>query len=474
MVFNSFQFFLFFIIVFSLYRILNHQLQNRLLLFASYLFYASWNWWFLILLWLNTIVSYFCALLIHQQVDLRKRKLFLTIGLSLHLGILGYFKVFNFLIDGLEDLVALIGWQLDKFTIKLSLPVGLSFYTFQSIGYLLDVYRRDQEPSKNFLDFALFIGFFPQLLAGPIMRAKMLLSQIFQTRKITGQHMREGIWLIYWGLFTKVFVADNLAKIVDSVFLKTGVLSGGEALMGIYAFAFQIYGDFAGYSTIAMGLAKLLGIDLVNNFRFPYFVTNPREFWQNWHISLSTWARDYLYIPLGGNRGTILSTYRNIFLTMLLMGLWHGVGFTFVLWGMYHAAILIIYRMAEPLLQRAHFNWRPTDVILDVLRVILMFQFTCLGWLIFRAQSVQQVTDFLGNIFFNAGSPSWIVGYYALQIAFYTIPLLIVQILQKKRNDMLAVLQLPPIPRWAVFILMFYLMTMWGEFGGKEFYYFNF
>ena len=333
MLFNSLQFIAFFIIVYSLYLLFNHRWQNYMLLAASYFFYGSWNWRFLSLILISTILDYFCGLAIDRQPGRKRKKLFLIISVTGNLTILGFFKYFNFFAHDFQLILARFGIPTHPLVLNIVLPVGISFYTFQTMSYTIDIYRGEMRPTRRFLDLALFVAFFPQLVAGPIERAKHLLPQIIKPRLITPRQFREGLWLIYWGFFLKVFVADNLAGIVDRVFAGAETISGIEVLLGLYAFAFQILGDFAGYSSIAIGLARLMGIDIMTNFLFPYFVTNPRDFWKNWHISLSTWLRDYLYIPLGGNRRGRLMTYRNILITMLLGGLWHGAAWTFVIWG---------------------------------------------------------------------------------------------------------------------------------------------
>ena len=464
MLFNSFEFIFFFAVVYLLYRLLNHRLQNSMLLIASYIFYGAWDWRFLGLLVFTTAVDYGCGIWIDKAADERRRKLILAVSICVNLAVLGFFKYFDFFSESLRHLALFAGIRLDVPTLKIILPVGISFYTFQSMSYTIDVYRRSLKAEKNFFDFALYVAFFPQLVAGPIERAVNLLPQIKAERAVSSRQIDEGLWLIYWGFFKKVFVADNLAVIVNAVFAKTGVFPGGEALVGVYAFAFQIYGDFAGYSDIARGLAKLMGIELMVNFRFPYFVTNPRDFWRNWHISLSTWLRDYLYIPLGGNRGSGLLTYRNIFITMLLGGLWHGAAWHFVVWGAYCGLLLMAHRTLD---------YKPASRAGSFVSAIVMFHLTCLGWLIFRSSGMPQAADLLRNIVFNF---SWSsdAQYYFLKLCVMIAPLLAMQVAEKIKNDQLIILKWPVLPRWAFFLLMYYLITMFGEFGGKEFIYFQF
>jgi alginate O-acetyltransferase complex protein AlgI len=324
MVFNSLHFLWFFVVVYTLYRVLPHRAQNWLLLVASYYFYAAWDWRFLGLLVGSTIVDYSCGRAIEASSDHRRRKWLLCLSLGFNLTLLGFFKYFNFFADNLHVAFGAIGWQLDFVTLRVLLPVGISFYTFVTMSYVIDVYRREIPATRNLVDFAVFVAYFPHLVAGPILRASRLLPQIRDPRQVTPEQMRDGAWLVAWGFLQKVFVADNLSGVANAIFAPGTSHTGVNVLLGVYAFAFQIYGDFAGYSNIARGISKLMGIELVENFRFPYFVRTPQEFWRHWHISLSTWLRDYLYIPLGGNRGSAWQTDSKLLVTLVLGGLWHG------------------------------------------------------------------------------------------------------------------------------------------------------
>ena len=293
MVFNSLQFAIFFVVVYGLYLVLDHRAQNRMLLVASYIFYGAWDWRFLGLLFVTTLIDYLVALKIHATQDTGKRKFLLLISLISNLAILGFFKYFNFFTSSLHELLSVFGMPLSIRTLHIVLPVGISFYVFQSLSYTIDVYRRKLEPTKFFFDFALFVAYFPQLVAGPIERATHLLPQILKPRRFSLGQFYEGSHLIFWGLFQKVFVADNLAAIVNPVFAASPPYDGAKVLLALYAFAFQIYCDFAGYSNMARGLGKCMGFDIMVNFNLPYFAANPREFWQRWHISLSQWLFDH-------------------------------------------------------------------------------------------------------------------------------------------------------------------------------------
>src|SRR4051812_27164627 len=473
MVFNSLHFLWFFLVVYALYRVLPHRGQNWLLLIASYYFYAAWDWRFLGLLIASTVVDYSCGRLLERTADERRRKWLLGASLAFNLTLLGFFKYFNFFADNLHVVFGALGWQLDFVTLRVLLPVGISFYTFVTMSYVIDVYRREIRATRDPLEFAVFVAYFPHLVAGPILRASRLLPQIHLPRTITPEQMRDGAWLIAWGLFQKIFVADNLAPIANAVFEPGTHPAGINVLLGVYAFAFQIYGDFAGYSNIARGVSKLMGIELLENFRFPYFVRSPQAFWRHWHISLSTWLRDYLYIPLGGNRGGTARTNRNLLITMVLGGLWHGAAWTFVLWGIFHGLLLIAYRRAgrTSLVQR----WLLGPTLpARLLGWAVMFHFTCLGWLIFRARSAGQVADMLRRIVFDFAPRTIDVAGVLAPLALYTTPLLIVHACEAYFDDVLVVRRLPIGVRYFVYGATFYLTMLFGNFGGSDFIYFQF
>jgi alginate O-acetyltransferase complex protein AlgI len=332
----------------------------------------------------------------------------------------------------------------------------------------VDVYRRETPASQSLLDFAVFVAYFPHLVAGPILRASLLLPQISQPRRIHLAQIGEGLWLIGWGVFQKMFVADNLARLVDAVYGGGGGHTGGDVLVATWAFAFQIYGDFAGYSNMARGMSKLMGIELNVNFRYPYFVTSPQEFWRHWHISLSTWLRDYLYIPLGGNRGTSFATKRNLFLTMVLGGLWHGAAWTFVLWGMYQGLVLAVARTIQEFGIPVRRTWQ------RVVLVVIMFHVTCYGWLIFRAQSAGQIVDFTRRLATDLTFTSTTLYSLLQPLALIVAPLLLVHAYQARHDDDGAVVRLPIVTRYAVYGAVFWLVLIFGNFEGAEFIYFQF
>lgn len=396
MLFNSWTFLLFCAVVYPLYYILKLRGQNALLLMASYLFYGAWDYRFLSLIIASTFVDYFLSIKIHQGNESKIQKRYLLLSCLFNLGMLGIFKYCGFFLESAHELLTLIGIQnVEVLRLNIVLPVGISFYTFQTMSYTIDVYLKKVTPIKNYLDYSLYVAFFPQLVAGPIERANQLIPQITQKRSLSKKMVYSGLWLISWGLFKKVVVADNLGIFVDQVFSKDHSPDGLECLLGVYAFAYQIYGDFSGYSDIARGLAKLMGINLMKNFNIPYFSLNPQEFWRRWHISLSTWLRDYLYISLGGNQGGTWFTYRNLILTMILGGLWHGAAWTYILWGVYQGALLVGHR----LFFGKQKDSKAQSPLLHTAKLVGMFHLTCLGWLIFRASSINQIGFFLNKIF---------------------------------------------------------------------------
>jgi alginate O-acetyltransferase complex protein AlgI len=389
MLFSSWSFPPFLVMVLALYYALSHRAQNVMLLLASYFFYACWDSRFLGLLLLSTTADWTLANLIRREPTREGAKRWVAASVAVNLGFLGFFKYFNFFAESADALLHAVGLPGLGRHLHVVLPVGISFYTFQSISYIVDVYRGEVEPARNPIHFALFVAFFPHMVAGPIMHSRDLLPQMQQPRNTTRAQVREGLWLMLWGFFKKLVVSDNLASIVDSVYASE-TASAGAVLLGTYAFAYQIYCDFSGYTDIARGAAKLMGIELMLNFNRPYLAVNPSDFWRRWHISLSTWLRDYLYIPLGGNRRGTLATYRNVMLTMLLGGLWHGAAWTFVLWGMYHGLLLVGHRLIVQEWKLWPFEGRLARLVSQV----VMFHLVCYGWLLFRATSFTQIRRF--------------------------------------------------------------------------------
>ena len=346
MLFNSFIFLIFLGVVLPIFYLLpRKEHKNLFLLLVSYFFYGYWDWRFCFLLAISTIADFAIGRAIHRSDETRRRKLLLLTSLSINLGILGFFKYFNFFIDSFETAFSIFGANFDFLHLNIILPVGISFCSFQTLSYTLDIYRLKLKPSSNFIDFALFVAFFPQLVAGPIERARHLLPQLSVRLHPTREQVSEGVVLIITGLFMKVMIGDAGGRIADHIFTNPEYYSSLEFLCALLIFSVQIYADFSGYSNIARGTAKLLGVDLMRNFAQPYLSANISEFWRRWHISLSSWLRDYLYISLGGNRKGRGRTFINLMLTMLLGGLWHGANWTFVIWGALHGTYLVIHKL---------------------------------------------------------------------------------------------------------------------------------
>ncbi len=395
-------------------------------------------------------------------------------SIFVNLSILIFFKYSNFF---LHNAGCVINYFLPvhlNWVFNILLPLGISFYTFEAISYVVDIYRGVTLPAKSYWEYVLFIIYFPHLIAGPIMRAKNFLPQIRNPRVLDWAQFYEGYYLVFWGLFEKIFIADNLAKIVNPVFASSAPYEGARVLVAVYAFAFQIFCDFDGYSNIARGLGKCMGFDITINFKLPYFADNPRDFWKKWHISLSSWLKDYLYIPLGGNRQAESMTLRNLFLTMLLGGLWHGASWTFVIWGAYHGALLMIQRSLKDLPFKINFSisailknlWAPV-------KMILFFQATCLGWLFFRAVSLPQIKNMLYAVFFqfHFNEDSF---YKFMQFFLIVSPLLIIQVGQYLSNDLLFLYKRHWFIKTFTYALMTYLILGWGIMKSEEFIYFQF
>lgn len=405
MLFNSLEFFLFLPLVFVLYWFVVHKklkLQNFLILVASYVFYGWWDYRFLSLIALSTVVDYFIGLTIHNADKKSIRKRWLLVSMLFNLGLLGFFKYYNFFIESWVDLLASIGYQIENtWTLKVILPVGISFYTFQTMSYSIDIYRKKLKPTKDFVAFAAFVSFFPQLVAGPIERASNLLPQMLKKRKFDKLQSIKGIELIVWGMFKKVVIADSFAPIVNDIFSNYTDFSGGTLIMGAIFFAFQIYCDFSGYSDIAIGTARLFGFDLMTNFNFPYFSRSIGEFWRKWHISLSTWFRDYLYIPLGGSKVGKLKGIRNVFAIFLVSGFWHGANWTFIAWGGIHALLFIPSFVMGT--NRRHLEDGTAQITMlsfakNFGQILFTFAVVTLAWIFFRADSIQDAVNYIMRI----------------------------------------------------------------------------
>ena len=474
MLFNSFEFAIFFPIVLILYWLLSKRWQNVLLLAASYIFYGYWDYRFLSLIFISTFVDYLSAINIfdlRENGEFRKSKYWMFLSAFANLGLLGFFKYYNFFAESLVSLFSSLGISSNINTLNVILPVGISFYTFQTMSYTLDVYRGKISPTRNLLDFALYVCFFPQLVAGPIERAGALLPAVSNKRRFDSSQFIDGIHLIFWGLFKKVFIADNIAHIVNDLFALPNPTAADVAFAG-FGYAVQIYCDFSGYSDIARGCSKCLGIELCLNFNFPYIARNPSEFWKRWHISLSAWLRDYLYVPLGGNRKGPLKTYRNLMLTMILGGLWHGAGWVFVLWGAYQGLLLCVHRFwSQCAIAKVNVG-NQKSLISNVFQIVMMFQFTCLGWLIFRAESVGQLKAFIISLWglnFGISVPGTlkIVLFGALLFSLEYIVVFVC------KQDINKIFKFPIYTNAMIYAMLFYLFVFYGS-SAKSFIYFQF
>jgi len=434
MLFNSIEFLLFLPTIFILYWFVfnkNLKYQNTLILVSSYVFYGWWDYRFLTLIFLSTVVDYVIGLSIPNQSSKKKQKLFLWGSVLFNLSVLGFFKYYNFFIDSWVELFSSLGYQIKSiWTLNIILPVGISFYTFQTMSYTIDIYRKKLEPTKDFISFASFVSFFPQLVAGPIERASNLLPQILKKREFQYDKVIQGLKLILWGMFKKVVIADSLAPIVDDIFSNYQDFGGGTLWIGAIYFSFQIYCDFSGYSDIAIGTSKLFGFELMSNFKFPYFSRNIGEFWRRWHISLSTWFRDYLYIPLGGSQEGKWKAIKNIFIIFLVSGFWHGANWTFIFWGLFHSILFL-----PTFLFNKNRNYTSSIIAANTLlpsfkefiNVVTTFLLVTIGWVFFRSESIGDSFSYLTLMISNIN----IVTHLSPKISFYILVLVLVDWTQR-------------------------------------------
>ena len=404
MLFNSFHFALFLPVVFIAYWLLlrrNMRAQNILLLVASYYFYACWDWRFLFLLIFSTLLDYYSGRIIEHSTSQKVRRISFWISVVVNLGFLGVFKYYNFFAQSLADGLATVGWQVSPTLLNIILPVGISFYTFHGLSYVVDVYNRRITSERNFIDYAVFVSFFPLLVAGPIERATHLLPQIKSPRQFSFDKSADGMRQILWGLFKKVVIADNCAEFANIAFNNSDQFHGVTLILGACFFAIQIYGDFSGYSDIALGTARLFAIELLRNFAFPYFSRDIAEFWRRWHISLTTWFKDYLYIPLGGSKGTTAMRVRNTFIIFLVSGFWHGANWTFIIWGALNALFFLPLLISNR--NRTHVDSvaknRKLPSVKELLSIASTFALVTLSWIFFRAESVVHAVGYISNIF---------------------------------------------------------------------------
>lgn len=404
MLFNSIEFAVFLPIVFLFYWFVfqrNLKGQNLFIVIVSYIFYGWWDWRFLFLIAFSSLLDYALGIFLSREWDERKRKWLLSASIIVNLGFLGFFKYFNFFVENFIAAFTVFGMKPDIHTMQILLPVGISFYTFQTLSYTIDVYKRNLEPTRDFIAFSAFVSFFPQLVAGPIERAAYLLPQFYKKRHFDYHLAKDGMRQILWGLFKKMVIADNCAVFANQIFANSGSASGSELVFGALFFTFQIYGDFSGYSDIAIGISRLFGFDLMKNFAFPYFSRSVAEFWRRWHISLSTWFRDYLYFPLGGSRGGMAMQIRNTFIIFLVSGFWHGANWTFIIWGLVNALFIMPSVLMKT--NRNHLEIVAQGRILPSVRelahMLLTFSLIVFTWIFFRAENVNHAIAYISRIF---------------------------------------------------------------------------
>lgn len=497
MLFNSIEYLIFLVSVFIVFWFLLRnklKLQNLFLLIANYVFYGWWDWRFLSLIISISAVNYFCSIQI-GKIDPDspgiKRKLYLLFSLIFNIGLLGIFKYFNFFSESASLLLNYIGFRADTFTLDIILPIGISFYTFQTMSYSIDVYNTKIEPTKNIIAFFAYISFFPLVLAGPIERASNLLTQFLKKREFNYDEATDGLRQILWGLFKKVVIADRLAILVNQVYNNTGNYEGVPLLLATYFFAFQIYCDFSGYSDIAIGSAKLIGFKLMTNFRTPYFAKDITEFWRRWHISLSTWLRDYLFIPLNlqlrnlRNFGALLA----VMITFLICGLWHGANWNYIIWGAIHGFYLVL-GVATLNVMNKLYNFLKLDKgtwLRKFLDVFITFHLVLFAWIFFRANSLNDAVYILSHIFplnvtefitdFVSPAVEMRLGLNKYEIIVVTISIVLMEIIhlsQRKQKILQFLYSKPTSFRFASYMILLLLILFFGEFNMKEFIYFQF
>ena len=480
MLFNSIEFLLFLPIVFLLYWFVcrGRRWQNMLIVIASYVFYGWWDWRFLLLIAFTSLCSFASGLLIeHYEGHRKKQRAVSAANIILNLGILGVFKYYNFFVENLDALFGMMGYHLDWVTVKIILPVGISFYTFQALSYTIDIYQRKLPATRDLVEFFAYISFFPQLVAGPIERATNLLPQFQHDRRFEQSKAVDGMRQMLWGFLKKLVIADNCASVVNEYWSQYELLPGLSLFLLGVLFAFQIYCDFSGYSDIAIGCARLFGFNLMRNFNFPYFSRSIPEFWRRWHISLTTWFRDYIYFPLGGSRCEMWKIIRNVYIVWGISGLWHGANWTFVCWGLFHATLLAIYNLLGVSTKYKHVvaHGRLLPSLKEVAQLSLTFVLAVIGWIIFRAESMGQAISYFSAMVHNSLYDSSALP--GMKYLGFGLALLACEWLQREKQH---ALQLPEtglfrhrMMRWAVYYL---ILLVIGRYAGttQTFIYFQF
>ncbi|MBU2946660.1 MBOAT family O-acyltransferase [Zobellia uliginosa] len=483
MLFNSLDFAIFLPIVFALYWLIggkNLKSQNFLIVIASYLFYGWWDWRFLSLILFSTIVDYSIGVRLSKQENISGRKILLWISILVNLGFLGFFKYYNFFLDNFISAFSFFGKEISVRSLNIILPVGISFYTFQTLSYTIDIYKRKLEPTKDFISFTAFVSFFPQLVAGPIERATNLLPQFYKKRVFEYNKAVDGLRQILWGLFKKIVIADNSAQIANEIFNNSEDYSGSTLVIGALFFTFQIYCDFSGYSDIAIGTSRLFGFNLKQNFAFPYFSRDSAEFWRRWHISLSTWFRDYLYIPLGGSFGGTWMKVRNTFVIFLISGFWHGANWTFIIWG----ALNALYFLPLLLLKKNRINTngvaegRHLPTSKELFQIATTFSLTVFAWIFFRAENIDHATRYIGTIFSKSlfTYPNFEQTELAWETSFLILMFMITEWIGRSREyaieNIISVKS--NVLRYSFYLAIVIVIMIMGNYKENEFIYFQF
>lgn len=477
MLFNSVNFLIFLPVVFILYWFVfnkKYQDQNLLILTASFYFYACWNWKFLFLLIFSIGLDFLSGIMIERSGNKKEAKFWLLISIVINLGFLGFFKYYNFFIESFSELVAGFGFHVNVWLLKIVLPVGISFYTFHGLSYVIDIYKKRIAAERNFVDYAVFVSYFPLLVAGPIERATHLLPQIQKKRTFNYEQAADGMRQILWGFFKKMVIADNCAPLVNEIFAHYHTESASSLVLGAILFAFQIYGDFSGYSDIALGVSRLFGIELLKNFAFPYFSRDIAEFWRRWHISLSSWFRDYLYIPLGGSKGGLMMKIRNTFIIFLVSGFWHGANWTFIIWGglnaLYFMPLMVLNKNRQNLEIVAMNTLLPS--LKEIFQILSTFLLTCFAWIFFRAGSVSQAVVYIKNIFSTTifSVPS----HFPYKIIVLIGIMIVIEWLNRTRFHGLEIRRFNPWIRRIMYVSIVIIIFRYASFGNHEFIYFQF
>jgi len=480
MVFNSITFLIFGFIFFPLYFLTKGKGRLWLILLASYVFYGWWDWRFLSLIMISTFMDFNFGKLIGATQEPHKRKLFLIFSMIMNLGFLGFFKYFNFFIDSFVSMMHAFGFQPAVTSLQIILPIGISFYTFQSLSYTIDIYRKEIPVERNLLKFAAFIALFPQLVAGPIVRARDLLPQMNEDKKFSWDNFNSGLGRILWGFFKKVAIADSLAPFVDNCWADPTKFSSSHLMIGAVFYSFQIYCDFSGYSDIAIGLARIMGFRFVENFKTPYFSQSFSEFWTRWHVSLSSWLRDYLYIPLGGNRKGKINTYKNNMITMLLGGLWHGANLAFVFWGFLHGLYLIVQRFITPVWRAFVKLVRMPAFINSGICIVTVYTLTTFAWIYFRGGSLGHhsftvANQVIGRILsFEEFNWNSVFNKYQVIKGIILLAFLLTVEITNRRFTWNRVQLYKPALRIAMVAGLIWMIALFGTFSANAFIYFQF